>query len=203
MQPSIEHIWKEGFLKEDALVAPKINDLYNQKSIHIVDSFKRRFRINLIAVAIGALAVGIGFGLAGVPILATCMFLMLAMIAYIGRRELDKLEDLELGASSYEYLQTFNTWLNDMISLFTTVYRFWYPSFILIFGLAMIVATADQGWQVVKETEVMLTMLPMGLLAIVMSLFTKQIFAWDMKTIYGGLMTKLEELLADFEELQA
>ena len=28
MEKSIESIWKEGFLKSDALVAPKLNDLY-------------------------------------------------------------------------------------------------------------------------------------------------------------------------------
>ena len=50
MERSIENIWKEGFLKSDALVAPKINNLYNQKSIHIIDKFKRMFKINLIAI---------------------------------------------------------------------------------------------------------------------------------------------------------
>ena len=50
MEKSIENIWKEGFLKSDALVAPKTNNLYNQKSIHIIDKFKRMFKINLIAI---------------------------------------------------------------------------------------------------------------------------------------------------------
>ncbi|MEM7375349.1 MAG: hypothetical protein AAF587_42530 [Bacteroidota bacterium] len=203
MQQSIENIWKEGFLKEDALIAPKLNNLFDQKSIHVVDTFKRRFRINIILVAIGSLAIGGGFALAGVPVLATCMCLMLAMIAFIGRKELDKLEDLELGVSSYEYLQAFNTWLKDMISLFGTVYRFWYPCFILIFGLAMFVANTDNGWYDLMNRDSLAVMLPMGLLAVVMSLFSKQVFEWDLKTIYGGLITKLEELLADFEELQA
>jgi hypothetical protein len=31
MEKSIENIWKEGFLKNDALVAPTLNNLYNQK----------------------------------------------------------------------------------------------------------------------------------------------------------------------------
>ena len=52
MERSIENIWKEGFRKSDALVAPKINNLYNQKSIHIIDKFKRMFKINLIAIAV-------------------------------------------------------------------------------------------------------------------------------------------------------
>ena len=52
MEKSIESIWKEGFLEKDAMVAPKINNLYNQKSIHIIDKFKRMFKINLNALVI-------------------------------------------------------------------------------------------------------------------------------------------------------
>lgn len=33
----IEATWREGFLNPDALVAPKVNDLYTRKSRHIVD----------------------------------------------------------------------------------------------------------------------------------------------------------------------
>ena len=52
MKNSIEAIWKEGFLNEKSLVAPKINDLYNQKSKHVVEKVKRRFRVNLIFIII-------------------------------------------------------------------------------------------------------------------------------------------------------
>jgi hypothetical protein len=44
MEKSIETIWKQGFLNDDALVAPKLNDLYNQKSTHIIDTFNNLFR---------------------------------------------------------------------------------------------------------------------------------------------------------------
>ena len=50
MEKSIETIWKEGFIKNDALVAPKLNDLYNQKSIDIVEKFKRMYKLNRIAI---------------------------------------------------------------------------------------------------------------------------------------------------------
>ena len=57
MENSIETIWKEGFLKNDALVAPKLNDLYNQKSLHLIDQLKRMFKINLMAILAFAIAV--------------------------------------------------------------------------------------------------------------------------------------------------
>ena len=52
MEKSIESIWKEGFLKSDALVAPKLNDLYNQKSEHVVDKVNRLYTINLIVIIV-------------------------------------------------------------------------------------------------------------------------------------------------------
>ena len=52
MEKSIESIWKEGFLDSNAMVAPKLNNLYNKKSIHIIDKFKRMFKINLNALVV-------------------------------------------------------------------------------------------------------------------------------------------------------
>src|SRR5215203_3076088 len=55
MKNSIETIWKEGFLNEKSLVAPKINDLYNQKSTDLVDKIERMFKVNRIAILIMAI----------------------------------------------------------------------------------------------------------------------------------------------------
>ena len=52
MTQSIEKIWQEGFINDKALVAPKLNDLYNQKSKNIVDKFERVFKWNLIGLMI-------------------------------------------------------------------------------------------------------------------------------------------------------
>ena len=54
MKRTIEATWREGFLNSDALVAPKVNDLYTRKSSHIVDRIQRMQRINEIAIVIGA-----------------------------------------------------------------------------------------------------------------------------------------------------
>ena len=53
MRKTIEATWREGFLDPDALVAPKVNDLYTRKSTHIVDRIQRLQRINEIAIVIG------------------------------------------------------------------------------------------------------------------------------------------------------
>jgi len=57
MKKSIETIWKEGFLKNDALIAPKINNLYTQKSIDIVEKFKKMYKINRIGIILFAIII--------------------------------------------------------------------------------------------------------------------------------------------------
>ena len=55
MEKSIEAIWKDGFLDVNELIVPKLNNLYNQKSIHIIDKILRMGKINLIYLVILAL----------------------------------------------------------------------------------------------------------------------------------------------------
>lgn len=54
MRKTIEAMWREEFLNQGSLVAPKVNDLYARKSRHIVDRIQRMQRINEIAIVIGA-----------------------------------------------------------------------------------------------------------------------------------------------------
>ncbi len=54
MGRSIEAIWKKGFLDSDSLVAPKVNDLYNQKSKTIIDKFKRMMKVNIYVIMVFA-----------------------------------------------------------------------------------------------------------------------------------------------------
>ena len=68
MTKSIETIWKSGFVEEDALLAPQINNLYERKSIHTIDRFKRMFKINLIAIVIGSFVPLIWAWVSGIPI---------------------------------------------------------------------------------------------------------------------------------------
>jgi len=102
MEKSIENIWKDGFLKSDALIAPKINNLYNQKSIHIIDRFKRMFRINLILIiAFSFLFLFVSY-FVGIPIMGTIFFVSLLVLVIINKRLLNSLEHIDKGENSYQ-----------------------------------------------------------------------------------------------------
>ena len=95
MEKSIENIWKEGFLKSDALIAPKLNDLYNQKSKHVIDKFKRMFKINLIAIVIFAFAILVVTTFNGLPVIGISWFLILIGLVVVNKKLTSSLEKID------------------------------------------------------------------------------------------------------------
>ncbi len=127
MEKSIETIWKEGFLKSDALVAPKLNDLYNQKSKHIIDKFKKMFKINLIAIVVGSFIVLVASFLVGIPYMGASLFFILNGLVVINKKLLNSLSAIDNSVSSYQYLKAFDNWMKKLISVNTRISRYLYP----------------------------------------------------------------------------
>ena len=127
MERSIENIWKEGFLKSDALVAPTINNLYTKKSIHIIDKFKRMFKINLIAIVAFSFIFLIASFFVGIPITGILFFMTLTVLVIINQRLLEGLEKIDKGQSSYQYLKAFNQWIEKQVTINKSFASFMYP----------------------------------------------------------------------------
>ncbi len=210
MKKSIESIWKEGFLSNDELVAPKINDLYNQKSSHIIDKFKMMFNRNLkIVIIVGILFFIISF-LVGVPIIGGFMLILLTWVVYVGIKIINELENIDKGNSSYLYLKSFHDWLKSAINTYAKIYRFIYPLFFLAFMAGFWFANLSKGLrdQIINDPDTVLVfgipvywVAPILLFAGLFSIFSYKIYLLDIKAVYGSLMNKLEELISDMESL--
>ena len=217
MEKSIEDIWKEGFLKSDALVAPKINNLYNQKSIDIIDKFKRMFKINLIAIVAFSFIFLIVSFFNGVPIMGAIFFVTLTVLVIINKKLLDGLEKIDKGVSSYQYLKAFNQWIQKQVAINKRMSRFLYPIFFLSIVVGFWFNDAEGiplGERLIGEVlygfpdiyliqgipliVISVILLIVGLLAF----FGGRIYLWDLNLIYGRVLKKLEELMADIEELK-
>ncbi|MCF8272697.1 MAG: hypothetical protein K9I95_02595 [Flavobacteriaceae bacterium] len=218
MEKSIENIWKEGFLKSDALVAPKINNLYSQKSIHIIDKFKRMFRINLIAIVAFSFIFLIVSFFVGIPITGVIFFVTLSVLVIINKKLLNELEKIDLGISSYQYLKAFNQWINKQVSINKKISKFLYP----IIFMSMIVGFwfkdaegMPLGERLVSEILVGFpdTYLIFGipligivialLILVLLAFFGGRIYKWDLNIVYGRVFKKLEELMIDIESLRS
>jgi hypothetical protein len=211
MENSIESIWKQGFLNSDALVAPKLNNLYNQKSIHVIDKFKRMFKINLIAIVVGSiLFLGISF-LIGIPWMGIGFFLTLSVIVIVNRRLSRGLAKIDKSENSYHYIKAFDNWMKQQVSVNSLMARFYYPLFFLSILLGF--------WQQLGEdiTNKLVLNYPgidlifgvplfliigVVLMMALLSYFGARIYIWDLKVVYGGVLRKLNEIIADMEELR-
>jgi len=216
MEKSIENIWKDGFLKSDKLIAPQIDNLYSQKSIHIIDKFTRMFRINLNAIVAFAFVFLVITYFVGIPITGAIFFIALMILFAFNKKLLKGLEKLDKGDSSYEYLKSFNLWIKKHKEINKKVYTLLYP----IIFLALIVGFWFKDAKGLPLGERLVTKILIGfpdtylvygipLIGIVIVLFIMgllaffggRLFQWDLNVIYGRVFKKLELLMTDIENL--
>jgi len=213
MEKTIETIWKEGFLKSDALVAPKLNHLYTKKSKHIIDKFNRMFKINIIAIVAGSFLF-LGFSLiSGFPLMGISFFVILNIIAVVNKRLMKTLAQIDKNISSYQYLKSFSGWMKEQLAVNRRMARFYYPAIFLTMVLGF--WSSSEGQNLYNEiignyNEIYMIngmpvfwLLGITLLASLLALFGGRIYNWDVGMIYGRVFKKLDEILADIEELRA
>jgi len=217
MEKSIETIWKEGFLKNDALLAPKLNNLYTQKSIHLVDKFKRMYRINWIAISVFACVLIPISILVKIPYMGIPMSLLFFAVLFISRKFSRKLNKIDTTENSYQYLLSFNSWVKELVQTNTKLSRFLYPYVFLsliagfwfggfggnIPGVEFVnnlLVEFPNTYLVfgIPLVGILIVLFGVGLLAF----FGGVIGKWDINLVYGGILKKLAILISEMEELK-
>jgi len=209
MEKSIETVWKEGFLNTESLIAPKVNNLYDKKSLHIIAKFKKMFRNNVWGIIIGSSLLFFGAYFAGALIAGSIVLITMLYVAYTAYKELKSLEKIDKGLSSYIFLKSFKVWIDQSIERYGKMYRVVYPILILAFyfGIWFSDSLADVRQKVSEHSDLFFglhlgTTIFVLTFALLMSIFSKAIHRKDVKTIYGGIMNKLDSSLAEMEELR-
>ena len=212
MEKSIESIWKQGFLESNAMVAPKLNNLYNQKSIHIIDKFKRMFKINLNALVIFSFVVLIASFLVKIPVMGVLMFILLNGIVIVNKKLFKGLSKVDKNVSSYEYLKSFDVWMKDQIAINYKMSRYIYPYIFIamVSGFWFSSPFQETLHRILGNHEVyyfygipVFWILTMLVVVILLAIFGGRIYKWDLNIVYGRILKKLDELIADMEDLRA
>jgi len=213
MNNSIEVIWKEGFLNEKSLVAPKINDLYNQRSKHMVDKMKRMYTINLIALIAMSIVFPIWYYFLDVVWQGLATAVLFLLTAWYSYRKNRTIKTLDQGATSLEYLKSFKRWLEDVLSKNEKVLRFTYPLYFLI-GVSTVWSAWNQSEKPIINLRnefpdapfignvPLLVWIMVGVVTILMFYFSSRIYRWDVRLVYGRIFRKLEETIAEMEKLK-
>jgi hypothetical protein len=212
MTKSIETIWKEGFVNETNLTAPKINDLYNRKSQNIVDTLKNMFAINIKAIMVGSVIMLAMMSLIGAPFLGLYICVLLVPIIIIAKKDLKKSVNLSKGQSSYDYLISFNRWLKSSMEAYAGYYKMFYPLFFL--GMVVQGIVSKAGGKVISllvkkiPTDLILLGQPyylivaIAIITLILARYAEAIYRWEVDLVYGRQFKKLDELIADMEELR-
>jgi hypothetical protein len=210
MERSIEAMWKEGFLQNGAVIVPRVNDIYNKKSMHIIEKFERMFLMNIWGIIIGSSLLLIGSYFVGALLAGSLVFIMMSYVAYTAYHELKALEKIDKGQSSYAFLKSFKNWISNNIERYGKMYKAVYPLFILAFyfGIWFSDVFADKRQMVAENSNNVFfglhtyTTIFVIIMALLMSLFSKQIHRRDVKIVYGRIIKKLDLALAEMEELR-
>jgi len=217
MEKSIESIWKEGFIENDALVAPKLNDLYNQKSIDIVAKFRRMYKINIIGIILFAVILLPVATFVKIPYMGISFFILFSLMVFFALKFKKKLDTINKNTNSYQYLKTFEAWTNEMTSFNTKLSHYLYPyvflSMVAGFWFGSIGGNIP-GEDMVNLLQtkypdmMMLFGVPLfGIIAIILvvgllAYFGGRIGEWDLKLVYGSILKRLDTLMTDMEELR-
>lgn len=212
MENSIENIWKQGFLNESSLVVPKINDLYNKRSIHIIEKMKRMYKINIIALLNMAVLFPIMYYVIGAVWEGVAIALLLLSTVWYSLKLNRGFKTLDYGATSLEYLQSFDHLLTDRLSKSEKILRFSYPLYFLIGTSMAWTAWSKQGitqkWHKNYPDHIYVGDAPLyaliivGVLTLLILYFSDKIYRWDVRVVYGRVFKKLKETITEMEKLK-
>lgn len=212
MERSIERIWKEGFIDDNAVIIPTVVDLYNQKSQNLVDKFDRMFEINRKAIIASASLIFLLFPFIGLPFLGLILSAMLLGLVYIGNSGLRALSLLDKSKSSYEYLKAFSNWRKDIIEVYGKTYTYFYPGLFMV--LAIRFRLSDDAQSIINaiignnpDTVVILNtpwyfLAAFAFISGLLCYYGRTLYRIDLDIVYGPSFRKLDELIAEMEELR-
>ena len=193
------------------MVAPKLNNLYNQKSIHIIDKFKRMFKINLNALVIFSFFVLVVSFFVKIPVMGVLMFILFNVIVIVNKRLLKGLNDIDKNVSSYQYLKSFDTWMKSQIEVNYKMSRYIYPYIFIAmvsgFGFSSQFRESLNrmlgGYQPYMVFDIpVFWVIAMIVIIILLAIFGGRIYKWDLNIVYGRIIKKLDELITDMEDLR-
>ena len=136
-------------------------------------------------------------------------FLILSVIVIVNKKLMNGLAKIDKGVSSYQYLKDFNNWMKEQLTVNRRMARYYYP----LFFLAMVLGfwfSNDFQEILAGPHEIYLVngipifwMLPVILVTGLFAFFGGRIYNFDVGLVYGRVFKKLEEILADMEELRS
>lgn len=200
MEKSIEQIWNNGFLKDDKLLVPKINNLYKKKSKLLIEKLKRTYTIDnksIIPLAVVFFAASVFFEhyLLGIYITV----LMFAMF-FLNRKKLRELEKISILNCNYDYLLEYRQMLKAIKSFYTKLLALGMPIAGMI-GYYLYYRNTPMFDKFLMQDLWLQLSIILGIV-ILLALIGTGAYLITTGMVYGRFLKKINELIADMSELR-
>jgi hypothetical protein len=183
-----------------------------RKSRHIVDRIQRMLRINEIAITIGAPITWILLSAVGVPYTGAILWTALMGLLVVRRSYVAKFDAPDNSLDSYHYIKAFHGWLKERMARSKRVQRHFYAVAFLAFAIGVGASAIGQLLiRLIVESNPDLRLIngvPLVLIAgvaataILVDLLGGVIFDFDVNLVYRSVFRKLDQMVAEIEELR-
>lgn len=204
MEKSIEKRWNEAFINEQSLIAPKINDIYNQKSKSVINKIKRTYEFDnkgLLPMA-GIVVIG-GILLSETIIGAYGAFLILSLY-FFNTRLLKRFKAIDVKSDNLTYLKNYRSVINSISKATKKLFIFAIPlAIVSIFALAYSVKEKSFLSNYISNETSFLGILGVGLMvAIATAMIGYFVYTISTKVLYHSLISKLDDIIKEMEDLK-
>ncbi|MCH2196321.1 hypothetical protein [Kordia sp.] len=204
MEKSIEHIWKEGFINNETLTIPKIENLYNQKSQHLGDKIMRVLHAEpktllLMAVIflVGNYAIGNSFWSGSIGSIWCIVWY------FITKKQVQKIESVQKETNCYSFLKSLHKLLLQRKA--ATARLLWAATPAMLIPLIIYTYSNqyEKNFGEIFGVET-LNFPNEGLFAIIplATVFSVVVYHVSFQLGYGSIMNKLKQLISDMESLK-
>ncbi|OSY87268.1 hypothetical protein WH52_12470 [Tenacibaculum holothuriorum] len=204
MEKSIEKIWNDAFIDEQSLIAPKVIDIYNQKSKSIINKIKRTYEFDnkgLLPIA-GITVIG-GILLSETIIGAYGAFLILCLYVF-NTRLLNRFNTIDVKSDNLTYLKSYRNIITSVTNATKKLFLFAIPLAVLsIFILAYTIKETSFLSKFISEETTLVQMTGIGfLVAVAVGVIGMIVFKISTKLLYGTLISKLDDIINELETLK-
>ncbi|CAM1353414.1 hypothetical protein [Tenacibaculum ascidiaceicola] len=204
MEKSIEKRWNEAFVNEQSLIAPKINDIYNQKSKSVINKIRRTYEFDNKGLLPMAGIVVIGGILLSETIITTYGAFLILSLYFFNTRLLKRFKTIDVKSDNLTYLKNYRSVINSVSKATKKLFIFAIPlAIVSIFALAYGVKEQSFLSNYISSETSFIGILSVGLMvAIATAMIGYFVYTISTKVLYHSLISKLDDIIKELEELK-
>lgn len=205
MEKSIEKIWNEAFISEDTLVAPKINNIYNQKSKSVINKIKRTYEIDNKGLIPMAILVALGMTVFSEAIIGFYSAFLILCLYFFNTNLLKKFKTIDVKTDNLTYLKKYRSIINVIMKATKKLFVFAIPLAVLsIFALAFSIKEKSFLSKFISSDTSFMQIIGIGfIVTLSVSVIGIIVYTISTKILYGTLISKLDSIIKEMEELKA